>query len=85
MCHILAWKAASQPWLVTHVYREANQALDWLASKALSGPFTFTKDTSLPLDFQHILQADAYRTLYNRSVSLLFIFQLLLIYMLLHL
>lgn len=44
--------------LVSHVYGEANQATDLLASYPLKGSFSFLHD-SLTMDFFIILEADA--------------------------
>lgn len=60
---IIAWKAVFPLCRISHVYQEANQAKDSLASHALNGSFVFHSDP-LSTAFIVLLQANAMQTTY---------------------
>ena len=65
---ILIWKSQSisHPWKVSHAYREANQAADWLASNSGCGSLSFYQYDVLPIQLCSILQTNALGLSYLR-------------------
>ncbi|XP_073106299.1 uncharacterized protein [Elaeis guineensis] len=70
---VLTWKATSHPWIISHIFREANQAADWLASGSISGALQFSQLDPLPAQLCAILHADAIGVIHERQL----IFQIL--------
>ena len=67
MRDLLDWKASCYCCYISHIYREANQAADYLAKQALTREVVWSQDDIIDPIFAAILQANACNVHYIRK------------------